>query len=78
MESFLRVDSSAENSSPCSSFNVDNADASSICPLITPSPPTNALVDSLPEPTDGVSNFQIGEELVEKLQKVHGKFECRV
>ncbi|KAL1498292.1 hypothetical protein ABEB36_009111 [Hypothenemus hampei] len=60
MDGFLRVTS-----------NADNADATSICPLITPSPPTNALVDPLPE--NAISTFQIGDELVEKLQKVHEK-----
>ncbi|XP_050314627.1 uncharacterized protein LOC126749058 [Anthonomus grandis grandis] len=69
MEGFLRVDSNAGTSSP--SFNLDNADATSICPLITPSPPTNALVDPQPEPKK--PSYQIGEELAEKLQKVHDK-----
>ncbi|KAF7270128.1 hypothetical protein GWI33_016869 [Rhynchophorus ferrugineus] len=72
MDSFLRVDGGVNlASSPSSSFLTDNADATSICPLITPSPPTNALVDPLPEPTE--SAFTIGEELAEKLQKVQGK-----
>ncbi|XP_066260929.1 amino acid transporter heavy chain SLC3A1-like [Euwallacea similis] len=70
MESFLRVDSHAGTSSPSGSFNTDNADASSICPLINPSPPTNALVDPLPEPPQ-TGAFQMGDELAEKLQKVH-------
>ncbi|KAH1017545.1 neutral and basic amino acid transport protein rBAT-like [Dendroctonus ponderosae] len=71
MEGFLRVDHNAGTSSPSSSFNPDNADSTSICPLITPSPPTNALVDPIPEPIE--PNYQIGAQLAEKLQMVHGK-----
>lgn len=70
MEGFLRVDHNAGISSPSSSFNPDNADSTSICPLITPSPPTNALVDPVPESNE--PNYQIGAQLAEKLQMVHG------
>ncbi|XP_030753256.1 4F2 cell-surface antigen heavy chain-like [Sitophilus oryzae] len=72
MESFLRVNSGTNlPSSSSNSFMTDNADSTSICPLITPSPPTNALVDPLPEPTE--TNYTISEELAEKLQKVQDK-----
>lgn len=70
MDGFLRVDSGPNLPSSSSSFMADNADATSICPLITPSPPTNALVDPLPESAE--PNFTIGVELAEKLQNVQG------
>ncbi|CAH1122549.1 unnamed protein product [Ceutorhynchus assimilis] len=76
MEGYLSVDPNAGTSSHLSSFNTDNADSTSICPLITPSPPTNALVDSVPEPIEPI--YQIGEALAEKLQKVHDTDKCDV
>ncbi|XP_045473117.1 neutral and basic amino acid transport protein rBAT-like [Harmonia axyridis] len=67
MDSYLQVDS-ANNmlGSPTSACIPD--DVSSICPLITPSPPTNALVNPLPESQD--TEYNISNELVSKLQKV--------
>lgn len=55
-------------SSPSNSFLAD--EVASICPLLTPSPPTNDLVNPLPEPTE--PNFTIGDELSTKLQQVQG------
>lgn len=71
MEAFLRVESPSNLPiSPSNSFIAD--EVASICPLITPSPPTNALVDPLSEqPTS--ANFVIGDELTTKLKEVQGK-----
>ncbi|XP_060529928.1 amino acid transporter heavy chain SLC3A2-like [Cylas formicarius] len=67
MDGFLGVDHGSNlPSSPSNSFMAD--EVASICPLITPSPPTNDLINPLPEPSE--SNFVIGEELAEKLQHV--------
>lgn len=71
MESFLRVDARTNlPGSPTNSFLAD--EVASICPLITPSPPTNDLINPLPEPTE--PNFAIGEQLATKLQHVQGVF----
>ncbi|KAF5306135.1 hypothetical protein FQR65_LT07411 [Abscondita terminalis] len=59
MTSLLHVDSSG-------TFLTD--EVASICPLLTPSPPTNALVNPLPEPEE--SNFISAQELATKLQQV--------
>nr|XP_022918538.1 neutral and basic amino acid transport protein rBAT-like [Onthophagus taurus]XP_022918539.1 neutral and basic amino acid transport protein rBAT-like [Onthophagus taurus] len=68
MEGFLRVDPTATTlpGSPTNSFLTD--EVASTCPLLTPSPPTNDLINPLPE-TDQPS-FVIGEELANKLQHV--------
>nr|CAH7722290.1 unnamed protein product [Callosobruchus chinensis] len=66
MESFLRVNQQTLPASPTNSFIAD--EVASICPLITPSPPTNALIN--PEPEQSESNFVIGEELAAKLKEV--------
>lgn len=69
MEGLLRVDTSATiPSSPSNSFIAD--EVASICPLLTPSPPTNDLVNPLAEPTE--TKFTIGDELATKLQQVQG------
>ncbi|XP_056646954.1 4F2 cell-surface antigen heavy chain-like [Diorhabda sublineata] len=67
MDGFLRVDNANLPSSPTNSFLAD--EVASICPLITPSPPTNDLIHPLPELE---SNFSIGLELANKLHKVKG------
>ncbi|XP_028138649.1 4F2 cell-surface antigen heavy chain [Diabrotica virgifera virgifera] len=67
MDGFLRVDNPNLPSSPTNSFMAD--EVASICPLITPSPPTNDLINSLPEPEP---DFSIGLELANKLQHVGG------
>lgn len=71
MEGLLRVDTSTTTlpSSPSNSFIAD--EVASICPLLTPSPPTNDLVNPLPEPAE--PKFTIGDELATKLQQVQGK-----
>ncbi|XP_018562786.1 4F2 cell-surface antigen heavy chain-like [Anoplophora glabripennis] len=66
MEGFLRVDNTNLPGSPTNSFLAD--EVASICPLITPSPPTNDLINPLPEPTQ--LNLGIGHELATKLQHV--------
>lgn len=69
--SLLRVDTSTTTlpSSPSNSFIAD--EVASICPLLTPSPPTNDLVNPLPELTE--TKFTIGDELATKLQEMNGK-----
>ncbi|KAI4460583.1 alpha-amylase family member [Holotrichia oblita] len=52
--------------SPTNSFLAD--EVASTCPLLTPSPPTNDLINPLPEPEQ--PSFTIGEELASKLQHV--------
>lgn len=70
MDSFLQVNSPNNMlGSPTSACIPD--DVASICPLITPSPPTNALVNSLPESQD---EYNISVELASKLQKVHSEY----
>lgn len=70
MDGFLNVENCAHNlSSPTNSFIAD--EVASICPLITPSPPTNDLINPIPEPNE--PNFAIGEQLVNKLHGVQGK-----
>ncbi|XP_031351912.1 4F2 cell-surface antigen heavy chain-like isoform X2 [Photinus pyralis] len=59
MASLLHVDSSA-------TFMAD--EVASICPLLTPSPPTNALVNPLPVSEE--SNFILPVDLATKLQRV--------
>ncbi|CAH0554644.1 unnamed protein product [Brassicogethes aeneus] len=67
MDAFLRVTDSANlSNSPSSSFIAE--DNASICPLITPSPPTNDLINPPPEPVSPA--FSIGEELANKLADV--------
>lgn len=66
MDGFLRVDNQNLPSSPSNSFLAD--EVASICPLITPSPPTNDLINPPPEPTE--PNFEIGKQLANKLQQV--------
>lgn len=70
MEAFLRTDvtATAFPGSPTNSFLAD--EVASTCPLLTPSPPTNALVNPVPELCE--PEFCIGEELATKLQKVKG------
>lgn len=67
MDGFLRVDNTHLPSSPTNSFLAD--EVASICPLITPSPPTNDLINPLPELEP---NYSIGLELANKLHKVNG------
>ncbi|XP_044754055.1 maltase 1-like [Coccinella septempunctata] len=68
MDSFLQVNSGNNLlGSPTSACIPD--DVSSICPLITPSPPTNALVNPLPESQDA-DEYNISNELVCKLQQI--------
>lgn len=70
MDGFLRVDTTSTlPTSPSSSYLAD--EVASICPLITPSPPTNALINPAPETSE--PSFTIGDELVTKLQHVHGE-----
>ncbi|KAG5866079.1 hypothetical protein JTB14_006282 [Gonioctena quinquepunctata] len=72
MDGFLGVKNSAHlPGSPSNSFMAD--EVASICPLITPSPPTNDLINPLSEPTD--VDFHIGHELATKLQNVTGSDE---
>ncbi|KAF5292583.1 hypothetical protein FQA39_LY13916 [Lamprigera yunnana] len=59
MATLLHVDTTA-------TFLTD--EVASICPLLTPSPPTNALVTPLPE--SGEPTFILPQELVTKLQQV--------
>ncbi|KAK5645433.1 hypothetical protein RI129_006733 [Pyrocoelia pectoralis] len=59
MSSLSHVDSNA-------TFLAD--EVASICPLLTPSPPTNALVNPLPVSEE--SNFILPQELATKLQRV--------
>ncbi|KAK4875741.1 hypothetical protein RN001_012163 [Aquatica leii] len=59
MASMLHVDTNA-------TFLTD--EVASICPLLTPSPPTNALVNPLPESEE--PNFLSPQELVTKLHQV--------
>ncbi|CAG9863384.1 unnamed protein product [Phyllotreta striolata] len=66
MDGFLRVDNPNLPDSPTNSFMAD--EVASICPLITPSPPTNALVNPLPEPEPDYTS--IGLELANKLNHV--------
>lgn len=47
-------------------------DAVSTCPLLTPSPPTNALVDPTSDPQQP-SYIVRGDELATKLKQVEGK-----
>lgn len=70
MEGFLRVDQNVTMlpGSPSNSFLAD--EVASTCPLLTPSPPTNDLINPLPEPEQ--PSFTIGEELASKLQHVKG------
>mgnify|MGYP005984997949 FL=1 len=67
MDGFLQVNNSSSNlpSSPSNSFIAD--EVASICPLITPSPPTNDLINPLPEPSQ--PSYTIGDELATILQK---------
>lgn len=62
----LRVDTALTTlpASPTNSFI-------STCPLLTPSPPTNALINSN-EPCEPAT-FTIGDELASKLQHVKGR-----
>lgn len=71
MDGFLRVES--PTNLPISSSSSYIADeVASICPLITPSPPTNALVDPLSEePTS--PTFE-ADELSTKLHHVRGNY----
>lgn len=71
MEGLLRVDTSTTTlpSSPSNSFIAD--EVASICPLLTPSPPTNDLVNPLPEQNEQPT-FTIGDELTTILQQVKG------
>lgn len=70
MDGFLRVDTNSTLAiSPSSSYLAD--EVASICPLITPSPPTNDLINPPLEPTE--ATFTIGDELATKLQHVQGK-----
>lgn len=72
MDGFLQVDKSSNlPSSPTNSFIAD--EVASICPLITPSPPTNDLINPPPEPSE--PNFTIGEALANRLQHVQGQIE---
>ncbi|KAJ8940246.1 hypothetical protein NQ318_016703 [Aromia moschata] len=67
MEGFLRVENNTNlPGSPTNSFLAD--EVASICPLITPSPPPNDLINALPEPTE--ADFGIGQDLATKLQQV--------
>ncbi|KAJ8918550.1 hypothetical protein NQ315_013055 [Exocentrus adspersus] len=67
MEGFLRVDNATNlPASPTNSFLAD--EVASICPLITPSPPTNDLINPLPEPAE--PNLLIGHELATILHHV--------
>lgn len=70
MDGFLRtnVTSTIFPGSPSNSFLAD--EVASTCELITPSPPTNALVNPVQEQEE--HNFSIGEELANKLQQVEG------
>lgn len=71
MESLLRVDTSSTfPGSPTNSFLAD--EVASTCPLLTPSPPTNALVNPLPEPEE--PDFLSAQELATKLHHVHGRW----
>lgn len=47
-------------------------DSVSTCPLLTPSPPTNALVDPTCDPQEP-SYVVASEDLVAKLKRVEGK-----
>ncbi|KAK9878137.1 hypothetical protein WA026_021153 [Henosepilachna vigintioctopunctata] len=66
MDSYLQVNNANMLGSPTSACIPD--DVASICPLITPSPPTNALVNPLPESQE--IEYIINDELVSKLQQV--------
>ncbi|KAJ8982876.1 hypothetical protein NQ317_004306 [Molorchus minor] len=69
MEGFLRVEHHTNlPGSPTNSFLAD--EVASICPLITPSPPTNDLINPEPETVEN-SPFEIGNELATKLKQVH-------
>lgn len=67
----MRVDANVTMlpGSPTNSFLAD--EVASTCPLLTPSPPTNDLINPLPEPVQPC--FAIGEELANKLQHVKGE-----
>ncbi|EFA09799.1 amino acid transporter heavy chain SLC3A2 [Tribolium castaneum] len=65
MDGFLKVTNPDLTSSPSNSFIAD--EVASICPLITPSPPTNDLINPLPESNE--PNYQIGEDLATILQQ---------
>lgn len=71
MENFLRADigKAAFTASPSNSYLAD--EVASTCPLITPSPPTNALENPLPETPE--PDYNISEELANKLQQVQGR-----
>ncbi|XP_074036535.1 amino acid transporter heavy chain SLC3A2 [Leptinotarsa decemlineata] len=72
MEGFLGVkNSTLLPASPSSSLLAD--EVASICPLITPSPPTNDFINPLQEPTD--THFVSGLELATKLKDVSGSDE---
>ncbi|KAL3268147.1 hypothetical protein HHI36_007275 [Cryptolaemus montrouzieri] len=70
MDSYLQVNRANDMlGSPTSACIPD--DVASICPLITPSPPTNALVNPLPESQE--TEYNISAELSNKLQHVQRK-----
>ncbi|CAH1154334.1 unnamed protein product [Phaedon cochleariae] len=68
MDSFLRVDPQHLTTSPSSSSFLTD-EVASLCPLITPSPPTNAFVDPLQEHSEA-NNYTISHELATKLQQI--------
>lgn len=73
MEGFLRVNSEATTlpGSPTNSFLTD--EIGSTCPLLTPSPPTNDLINPMPEHSDVPPSFMIGGDVLAcKLQRVQG------
>lgn len=73
----LRVDTASSTLplSPSGSFLAD--DAASTCPLLTPSPPTNDLINPQQEPEES-PKFTIGDELASKLQQVKGEVEWKL
>lgn len=73
MEGFLRVEATTATlpHSPTNSFLAD--EVASTCPLLTPSPPTNDLINPLPESEQ--PTFVLGKELTHKLKHVTGKAE---
>lgn len=71
MEGFLHVSHSTFPGSPTNSFMAD--EVASICPLLTPSPPTNALVNPIPVTEESESGFINAQALSSKLHQVQGK-----
>lgn len=64
----LRVDlPSTSLSVKDASGNLQDADVASTCPLLTPSPPTNALVNPCDPECGATSPVMDGDELAHKL-----------